>query len=503
MILKKTTRVQLGDLVAQARESGKKTVPIWIELTEDMLTPVMAFMTLQRNGKPAFIFESVIGGEQTSRYSYMGFNPFAIFNCRGNQVEITTLTNGGKVEKPIGDPRQILAEQMKKYSMLTVPELPKFDGGLVGNFGYDAVRLVEPTVPDQNPDELGLPNITLMYFDVIIAFDHVIKKIFAICMVPVDGDIDTLYSEKMEYLEELHQQLVRPLIQDLVLDDAPTNGAKSNMSKDEFMEMVRCCKEYIIKGDVFQIVVSQRFSCPLTVDPFTIYRVLRRTNPAPYLFFLDFGQWQMIGSSPEIMVQVTGRQIKISPIAGTRPRGSDADEDERLGRELLADPKERAEHRMLVDLARNDVGRIAKFGTVRVSGLMYLVRYSTVMHIVSDVIGELKDGISPLEALWASLPAGTLSGAPKIRAMQIIDKLEKSRRGPYGGCVGFLGFGGNIETAIVIRTAVVANNTVCWQAGSGIVYDSDPKIEYDESCRKGRSILNALVEAGNTKEGDF
>lgn len=503
MILQKVTHERLTSLIAQAKELGKKTAPVWIELTEDMLTPVMAFMTLRRSGVPAFIFESVIGGEKTSRYSYMGFNPFAIFNCKGNQVEITTLANGGKVEKPVGDPRQILANEMEKYSMLTVPGLPEFGGGLVGNFGYDAVRLAEPTVPDQNPDELGLPDITLMYFDVIIAFDHVTKKIFVICMVPVDGDINTLYSEKMEYLEELHQQLVRPLIQDLALDVSPVNEAKSNMSKNEFMEMVRRCKEYIAKGDAFQIVVSQRFSCTLAVDPFTIYRVLRRTNPAPYLFFLDFGQWQMIGSSPEIMVQVIGRQVKISPIAGTRPRVKDSNEDERLGQELLADPKERAEHQMLVDLARNDVGRITKFGTVRVSDLMHLVRYSTVMHIVSDVIGELKDGISSLEALWASLPAGTLSGAPKVRAMQIIDELEKSRRGSYGGCVGFLGFGGDIETAIVIRTAVVANGIIYWQAGSGIVFDSDPETEYDESCKKGRSILNALVVAGNTRGGSF
>lgn len=503
MILKQMNKTEFEERLSLAKTANKVMVPIYLEITEDMMTPVLAFLTLRRPGLPAFLFESVIGGEHTARWSYLGFNPFRVFTCKGQGV--TVCDHQRQILKSeTGDPKKIMPEELAKYSLLPAPGLPPFCGGLVGNIGYDAVRLVEPSVPDKNRDDLNLPDITMMYFDAVIAFDHVFKKIYLIRLVPVYNDPEKSFDLAVAGLKELHEQLLRPRYLDL-LPGSGSNSVSSNMTPAEFEAMVRRAKDYIEAGDVVQTVVSQRFSCPITADPFVVYRCLRHTNPSPYLFFVDFGQWQLIGSSPEIMVKVEAGKISINPIAGTRPRGKTPEEDARLETELLQDEKERAEHIMLVDLARNDVGRVAEFGSVTVppNRIMFIERYSTVMHLVSEVTGKLKAGVAPLEALWASLPAGTLSGAPKVRAMQIIDELETTRRGPYGGCVGFLGFDGNIETAIVIRTAVAVGGQVYWQAGSGIVYDSVPETEYQESCNKGRSILGALIMAGNTKGGNL
>jgi len=498
MILKKTTPTEIATLATEAKAQNKKMIPVIIEMIEDMLTPVLAFLTLQCDGVPSFLYESVVGGEKTSRYSFMGFDPFRVFTYQKGRIKIID-RNGLTVRDCIGDPRQILQAELDSYSMLEIPGLPSFCGGLVGNFGYDTIRLTEPQIPDQNPDDLGLPDISLMYFDVVIAFDHVLKKISLIHLINVDDDLDVSYRDAMNHLEGLYEQLLNPKISDLIPGN-PTSGVESNMTQAEFEAMVLQCKDRIIAGDVFQVVISQRFSCALAVDPFTIYRCLRQKNPAPYLFFLDFGQWQLVGSSPEIMVNVVDRQVDIHPLAGTRKRGKDEAEDQALSDELSADPKERSEHEMLIDLARNDVARISIPGSVKVTKRQEVVKYATVMHISSEVTGKLKEELTPLDALWTSLPAGTLSGAPKISAMKIIEDLEPTRRGPYGGCVGFLGFDANIVTAIVIRTAVIVNDKIWYQAGAGIVYDSEPASEWEETCRKGASILRALVMAGNTKE---
>jgi anthranilate synthase component 1 len=508
MILRQTSKEEFLALIKQAKEMGKQRVPIWIEMAEDMITPVLAFLMLKKEeGDPGFLYESVESGERVGRWSYVGVHPFRTFTCRGRDVTIIDHAEPDIKDIRIGcNPRKVLEIGLAgSLSMLVDPSLPvPFAGGLVGNIGYDTIRLIEPTIPDTNRDDLGLPDITLMYYDIVLAFDHVSKKVYVICSVPVEGEVESNYRQAMDRLEGIHDQLLQPFDPrsfDLKRG-TPSDGITSNMTKAEFKEMVARCKEYLKAGDVIQVVVSQRWSCPLEVEPFTIYRHLRRTNPAPYLFYLDFGGWQMIGSSPEIMVQVTGDQVMISPIAGTSPRGKDDAEDDALAAKLLADEKERAEHIMLVDLARNDIGRVAKLGKdmVKVVRMMYIVMYSTVIHIVSDVIGTLADGTSSLMALLAGLPAGTLVGAPKIRAMEIIDELEPTRRGPYGGCVGFLSFTGDIETAIVIRTAVVAKRKVWWQAGSGIVADSNPDSEYEESRNKGKAIFNALIAAGNTLE---
>lgn len=501
MILNMTSRTDFWQLVALAWREKKNQVPVVLEMLEDNLTPVLAYLTLRRTGSGSFLYESVIGGERTARYSFLGVKPFQSFAYRDGQIQILD-RNGIVVTNDNTDPKIFLADELERFSMLTVPGLPPFAGGLVGNIGYDAVRLVEPQIKDENPDELGLPDINLMYFDSVIAFDHVAKKIYLIKLVKIEAEAsvnEANYLQATEQLDELHEQLLSPRLLDLV-PGQPTNGITSNFTQAEFEAMVKRCQEYITAGDAFQIVVSQRFSCPLTVEAFVIYRCLRHTNPSPYLFFLDFGAWQMIGSSPEILVNVKDREVSICPIAGTRPRGKNDVEDDQLAAELLADNKECAEHLMLIDLARNDIGRVAAFGTVEVPRRMFIEKYSTVMHIVSEVTGKLRQELSPLDALWTSVPAGTLSGAPKIRAMEIIEELEPTRRGPYGGCVGFLGFDGNIETAIVIRTAIATNNRLYWQAGAGIVYDSDPAKEYLETCQKGKSILRSLVMAGNTKD---
>ena len=339
MILKQSSLEEFQQLVRQAKAGKKKMAPIWLEASEDMMTPVLAFLTLHRPGQPAFLFESVTGGERIARWSYLGFNPFRTLVCRGKDVSYQEPQRDYAYHiHGENDPRQALARQLELFSTLKVPGLPPFCGGLVGNVGYDTVRLVEPSVPDSNPDDLDLPDIQLMYFNIVVAFDHVFKKIYLIHLAEINGDGRLEYERCLKRLQEIAEQLLRPRFLDLV-PGTPVNGISSNMSTGQCKKMVRRCKEYITAGDAFQIVVSQRFSCPLTVDPFNIYRCLRQTNPAPYLFYLDFGEWKMVGSSPEIMVEVTGRQVKISPIAGTRPRGKTEAEDADLAAELMADQK--------------------------------------------------------------------------------------------------------------------------------------------------------------------
>ncbi len=500
MIIGQTTYAQFKSLRTKAIEADKKCIPVAVKTTEDMLTPVLAYLTLCPNGERSFLYESVVGGEHTSRYSYLGIAPLETITCLGNDVTISGKTGDVKVTNP----QVIIANELERYSVLTDPNLPPFTGGLIGNIGYEAVRLIEPTVPEPKHDELGLPDITLMHFDCTIAFDHLYKAIYLIKLIRIDAHRDeqlTSYCEAVKMLQGINEQLNKPRFSDMTRSIKHYCVSQSH-TQEKYEQMVKRCKKYIIAGDIFQVVVSQRFSCELGIKPFMLYRYLRQTNPAPFLFFLNFGTWQMVGSSPEILVKVEDRKVTIRPIAGTRKRGATTEEDLALERELQTDEKERAEHIMLVDLARNDVGRVACAGTVQVPTDLYMrvERYSSVMHLVSDVHGLLRDDMSPLDALWASLPAGTLSGAPKVRAMQIIAELENTKRGPYGGCVGFLGYDGNIETAIVIRTAVIKDGIACWNAGGGVVYDSDPTAEFHESQNKGESIKRALKLAGNIKE---
>ena len=508
MILHTTSLQAALGLQASAKATGKRRYPVFLKITEDHITPVAAFLTLRRQaGRQAFLYESVEGGERTSRWSFLGVNPFLRFCCTGFTWTCDPLTADATLPTGLpNDPKLALQLLLDAHAALSVADLPSpFIGGAVGNFGYDAVRLVEPTIPDTGRDDFHLPDISLLLFNQVIAFDHVFKAIYLIETLPVESlDPQADYQAALTRLSltewTLRQSDVAAVTACEVLADAQVS---CNLTQPEYEAMVREAKEQIANGEIFQVVLALRFSTTLHVDPFTVYRGLRARNPAPYQFFVDFGEWQLIGASPEILVSVeqqpTGQpRVKICPIAGTRPRLHDAQRDRQLEAELLTDPKERAEHLMLVDLARNDASRVCIPGSVVAEPLMYIERYATVVHIVSDVVGLLREGLHPLDAIWASLPAGTLSGAPKIRAMGLIDQLEPTRRGPYGGCVGFIGFDGNITTAIVIRTALTLNDQVYWQAGAGIVADSNPTTEYRECCQKARSILLALALVGNT-----
>ncbi|MGE0650457.1 MAG: anthranilate synthase component I [Alphaproteobacteria bacterium] len=473
---------------------------VWTRLVADLETPVSALLKLAKGQPMSFLFESVEGGAARGRYSFIGLRPDLIWRCRGPQAEINrdALARPGAFvpcETPTLDSLRTLIDECR----LDIPaELPPMASGLFGYMGYDTVRLME-RLPDDNPDTLGVPDGMFLRPTVIAIFDNIEDVVDLITPVWPSPDIDaaSAHTAAESRLAEMVAAFEAPLDHSLTTsrEASPPPVPESNTTRERYHEMVVKAKEYILAGDIFQVVPSQRFSVPFTLPPIALYRALRRLNPSPFLFFLDFGDFSVVGSSPEILVRLRDGTVTIRPIAGTRPRGTTAADDKRLEDDLLADPKEIAEHLMLLDLGRNDVGRVAKTGTVKVTERMVIERYSHVMHIVSNVDGRIADGLNALDALVAGFPAGTVSGAPKVRAMEIIDELESARRGIYAGAVGYFAANGAMDTCIALRTAVVKDGIMYVQAGGGVVADSDPEAEYQESGNKARALIRAAEEA--------
>ncbi len=476
---------------------GFRSVPVYRQLIGDDLTPVNTFHKVARPG-PSFLFESVVGGEKVGRYSFLGTEPFVRFEARGDQVTITPTANPAEARTiTSADPFQDLQQLLDRHRAAPMPGLPRFVGGAVGFASYDSVRYTE-NLPDAPPDDRGLPDLAFALYDRMVIFDNIRKMVLVVAQAHLGDGIDpeAAYRDARERIDELVARLAEPG-PSLGLDDIDPSGPvtlrpESNFTQEQYEGVVRHCQEYIKAGDIFQVVPSQRFQVETTADPFDIYRVLRVVNPSPFLFYLPFEDFCLIGCSPEILVRVEDGIVTIRPIAGTRRRGKDEAEDQALAEELLADPKERAEHIMLVDLGRNDVGRVSERASVRLTELMAVERYSHVMHITSNVQGRLSPGKTAFDALRAGLPAGTVSGAPKVRAMQIIDEVEPQRRGPYGGAVGYIDFTGNMDTCIALRTLVLQGKTAYVQAGGGVVYDSVPADEYEETVNKARGLLKAI-----------
>ena len=472
-------------------------VPVYRQLIGDTLTPVTAFCKIQE-GDWAFLFESVVGGERMGRYSFLGSGPFLKFEAFGQQVRIAH-ADGPKEEFTHPDPLRCLEETLKAYRAPHVLGLPRFCGGAVGYAGYDTIRYVEH-LPNAPEDDRKLPDLSFALYDRMVIFDHISKTVLVVANAHVDPhDVKGSYEKACRRIDRLVERLQQG-VADLQLTDIATVGEvsrpfTSNFTQEGFENAVRQCKEYINAGDIFQVVLSQRLHAQTRARPFDIYRALRVLNPSPFMFYLKAGPSCLVGASPEIMTRVENGHVTIRPLAGTRKRGKSPEEDRQLAEELLADPKERAEHIMLVDLGRNDVGQVSQFGSVRLSELMMVERYSHVMHLASTVTGELAEGKTAFDALRCCLPAGTLSGAPKVRAMQIIDQLEPHRRGPYGGAVGYVDFSGNMDTCIALRTMVLIGQTAYVQAGAGIVADSEPEMEFRETMNKAMSLLRALEMA--------
>ncbi len=467
-------------------------LPVHRRILADTETPVSAFMKIRGEDDYGFLLESVEGGEKAARYSFLGVDPFLIFRARGTDSVALDRRTDERDERS-SDPIGHLRELLDRYQGIHLEGLPRFSGGAVGYLGYDTVRWVE-RVPDTGEDDLNLDDAVFMFFDTVLGFDNIAHQIILISNIETGGDADALRARyataerKLDHLEKLLAYPVNP---------NPVRGGgalevKSNTTRETFEESVRSVKDYITAGDAFQVVVAQRFHTSISVGPFDVYRRLRIVNPSPNMFYLGMGEVHVAGASPEILVRVEGGVVEVRPIAGTRPRGETPEEDERLEKDLLADPKECAEHLMLIDLGRNDVGRVSEYGTVEVTEQMVVERYSHVMHIVSNVRGRLASGKDRFDALFSCFPAGTLSGAPKIRAMEIIDELEPTRRGLYGGAVGYFDFAGNLDTCIAIRTMVIKDGVAYFQAGAGLVADSVPATEYDESVSKARALVRAI-----------
>jgi len=475
-------------------------IPVYREILADMETPVSAFRKID-DGLTSFLLESIEGGEKWARYSFLGCGPARVFRSRDDYYEVVF---AGQVEQSgqCADPLSKLRELMAVYQPVEVEGLPRFFGGAVGYLGYDMVRFVEQ-LPDNNPRQIGGWDACFMLTERLLIFDNMRQKVKVVCNIHLQPEEDPklAYQRARQQIAQMIKQLRRPLQSFTEPND--TDGKQPlepNFAKEDFKAAVEQCKEYIRAGDIFQVVISQRFSGQLQSDPFDIYRALRTINPSPYMFFLRFGESLVVGASPEVLVRKEGNQVDVRPIAGTLPRGATPEEDLALEQKLLADPKERAEHIMLVDLGRNDVGRVAVGGTVEVSELMVIERYSHVMHIVSNVRGRLRPGLDAFDVFRASFPAGTLSGSPKIRAMEIIDELEPSRREVYGGAVGYFSFSGNMDLAIAIRTLQIEKDRLYLQAGAGIVADSDPEMEYQETLNKARGVKRAIEMANRGLE---
>lgn len=483
--------------------AGVHLVPVYRKLLGDTLTPVSAFKHLDV-GPCACLFESVVGGEKVGRYSFLTAGPFLLLEAFGTKVKVTEFSR--HIDTPrtqefeCADPLTELKSRVDALRSAHLPELPPFTGGAIGYAGYDTVRYVED-LPNAPQDDRGLPDLSFAFYDTMVVFDHVDKTLTVIALARVDDlrsplDAEYAYADACRRVDELTAQLsktecdLRPAAIEVGGDI--TLKTTSNFTQENYEAAVRKCQEYIKAGDIFQVVLSQRLQTTITAPPFEIYRTLRVVNPSPFMFYLRMPTVTLVGSSPEIMVRVVDGKVTVRPLAGTRRRGKDETEDKRLAEELLADPKERAEHVMLVDLGRNDVGRVAQYGSVELSDVMVIERYSHVMHITSNVTGQLTKDRDAFDALKACLPAGTVSGAPKVRAMEIIDEFEPHRRGPYAGAVGYVDFAGNMDTCIALRTLVVQGNKAYIQAGAGLVADSVPSEEYQETLNKARGLLKAI-----------
>jgi anthranilate synthase component 1 len=471
---------------------------VWTTLVADLETPVSAFLKVASGAAPSFLLESVEGGAVRGRYSIIGLNPDLVFRVIGGRAEINraVITAPDNYEPCPRAPLETLRDLIAECRIDLPDELPPPAAGLFGYLGYDMVRQMEK-LPATLPDPLGTPDAILVRPTIVIVFDAVKDTITIVTPVRPQSGVaaKAAYARSGERLSVIVDALEKPLAKSQGDRDALAGTPASNTTPSEYAAMVARAKEYIAAGDIFQVVLSQRFQAPYALSPFSLYRALRRVNPAPFLYFLDFGSFQLAGSSPEILVRVRDNRVTIRPIAGTRPRGATPHEDAALERELLADPKECAEHLMLLDLGRNDVGRVAKIGSVDVTDKFFIERYSQVMHIVSNVEGDLAEGRDALDALIAGFPAGTVSGAPKVRAMQIIDEFEKEKRGIYAGCVGYFSAAGEMDTCIVLRTAIVKDGTMYVQAGAGIVADSDPAAEQQECINKAKALFRAAEEA--------
>jgi anthranilate synthase component 1 len=505
------------DLAAEAN-----VVPVVLRYFEDSETPVSAFLKL-RGEEPSFLLESAEQGGRLGRYSFIGARPHAVLRWADGELREWRAAGGFAAgDRPHSvedapDPYAAIADRIGAYRLAPVDDMPPFPGGAVGLFAYDLVRTVEP-LGDPNPDPLGLPDLALIVTEAMVVFDHHRQQLSIIANAFTEEDgIDAAYERAAETISHIRNQLRAPLphhtppaeapsltthpgapgreaedAPGMYAEDAPGIDLHSNMTREEFEAMVARIIEYVRAGDAFQVVPSQRFSGPCPVEAFSIYRGLRAINPSPYMYFLDFGDFQIAGASPEPLVKVTGRRVETRPVAGTYPRGDDEEEDRRRAEALLADPKERAEHVMLVDLGRNDLGRVCEYGSVGVDELMVVETYSHVLHIVSQVSGRLREGLGAMDVLRSALPVGTLSGAPKVRAMQIIDELEVAKRCSYGGAIGYLSFTGDLDTAIHIRTVVVKDGQAHVQAGGGTVADAKPDYEYRESLQKAKAVFSAI-----------
>ncbi|MBM7582005.1 anthranilate synthase component 1 [Caldicoprobacter guelmensis] len=459
-------------------------VPVTLKLNADELTPISLFYSLK--GRRKFLLESAENGRNWGRYSFLGCNPYMAISSYGDQIFIE---KDGKIETVAGKVLDEVKKYMSRYNMASIMGIPPFTGGAVGYVGYDVVRQYEK-LPDKNPDLIQVPEAYLMFYKDVIAYDHFYHTVSIVCNVLPEDQVE--YSDVVDRLNSIKDQITK--MEEIHPLDMTSNleYIHSNYDKESFCKIVQKAKEYIVAGDVFQVVLSQRLTAITYTEPFDAYRKLRFLNPSPYMFYIDFEDFQIVGSSPESLVNVEGRTVRTNPIAGTRPRGKTKEEDERLKEELLSDEKERAEHVMLVDLGRNDIGKVSKFGSVKVDRFMGVDMYSHVMHIVSTVSGQLKDDKDCFDALVACLPAGTVSGAPKIRAMEIIDELENVRRGIYAGAVGYFAYTGNMDMCIAIRTIVFKGQKAYIQAGAGIVYDSIPELEYQETLNKAMALKEVL-----------
>ena len=465
-------------------------IPVYREIMADMDTPVTAFKKLD-DGRFSFLLESIEGGEKWARYSFLGSSPSLIIRSKGKEVEI--IENGVISKLTAEDPLGCIREILARFTPVEVEGLPRFFGGAVGYLGYDMVRHFE-RLPSEKPTLIDTYDAYFLVTDTIVIFDNVRQKIKVVSNAHLDGETtpEHAYATATEKIETIIARLRKPLKIENSRAATKNVQLRSNVAREDFEAAVEKAKEYVRSGDIIQVVLSQRFSGDLSADPLDIYRVLRTLNPSPYMFFLRLDDTVLAGASPEVMVRKEGDRVELRPIAGTRPRGATAEEDARLAEELLADPKERAEHVMLVDLGRNDLGRVCATSSVKVSELMLIERYSHVMHIVSNVQGQLKAGQDAFDLVRATFPAGTLSGAPKVRAMEIIDELEPVRRETYGGAVGYFSFSGNMDLAIAIRTLVIKDGKVHLQAGAGIVADSDPAAEWQETVNKGMAVMKAI-----------
>jgi anthranilate synthase component 1 len=497
------TELEFKSLATQ----GYNRIPLIAEAFADLETPLTLYLKLaqpQNGGKNTFLLESVVGGERFGRYSFIGLPATTLLRSFGNRIEV--VRHGEVVETVSGNPLEFIASFQARYKVAQRPGMPRFCGGLAGYFGYDTVRHIEPRLAESTPkDDLGLPDIQLLLTEELAVIDNLSGKLYLI--VYADPGLPESYSRARQRLKDLRTMLRRAV-------DAPVTSASvrtdtiREFPRDAYLKAVAKAKEYIMAGDLMQVQIGQRIKKPYVDAPLSLYRALRSLNPSPYMYFYNFGDMQIVGASPEILVRNEsladgGKKVTIRPLAGTRPRGSTVESDAELARELLADPKEIAEHVMLIDLARNDIGRIAETGSVKVTDRFAIEKYSHVQHIVSNVEGTLKSGLSNLDVLKATFPAGTLSGAPKVRAMELIDELELSKRGIYGGACGYLSFGGEMDLAIAIRTGVIKDGMLYVQAAAGIVADSVPEMEWQETENKARAVLRAAEQVQDGLDGEL